>query len=283
MALFNGMIKKRINALIEQKKSFLCVGLDPDVQKIPTLFLRMQDPITEFTKSIVNATSDVAIAYKPNFAFYEALGLKGLHALDALIHHLPKNVVTIADAKRADIGNTSRLYATAFFETWGFDAVTVPPYMGYDSIEPFISYKEKLTLILCLTSNSGAQDFEEKRLENGKRLYEAVLEKALEWNQFENVGLVVGANRAEELKRLRAMAQGLCFLIPGVGVQGGTIEESVRYGADANQQSALINIGRAVIYPDGEFSSLNDFEKTVAKKAEEYVAMMRQALEQSAV
>jgi len=283
LALFNGMIKKRINALIEQKKSFLCVGLDPDVQKIPTLFLRMQDPITEFTKSIVNATSDVAIAYKPNFAFYEALGLKGLHALDALIHHLPKNVVTIADAKRADIGNTSRLYATAFFETWGFDAVTVPPYMGYDSIEPFISYKEKLTLILCLTSNSGAQDFEEKRLENGKRLYEAVLEKALEWNQFENVGLVVGANRAEELKRLRAMAQGLCFLIPGVGVQGGTIEESVRYGADANQQSALINIGRAVIYPDGEFSSLNDFEKTVAKKAEEYVAMMRQALEQSAV
>jgi orotidine-5'-phosphate decarboxylase len=277
------MIKKRINALIEQKKSFLCVGLDPDVQKIPTLFLRMQDPITEFTKSIVNATSDVAIAYKPNFAFYEALGLKGLHALDALIHHLPKNVVTIADAKRADIGNTSRLYATAFFETWGFDAVTVPPYMGYDSIEPFISYKEKLTLILCLTSNSGAQDFEEKRLENGKRLYEAVLEKALEWNQFENVGLVVGANRAEELKRLRAMAQGLCFLIPGVGVQGGTIEESVRYGADANQQSALINIGRAVIYPDGEFSSLNDFEKTVAKKAEEYVAMMRNALEQSAV
>jgi len=277
------MIKKRINALIEQKKSFLCVGLDPDVQKIPTLFLRMQDPITEFTKSIVNATSDVAIAYKPNFAFYEALGLKGLHALDALIHHLPKNVVTIADAKRADIGNTSRLYATAFFETWGFDAVTVPPYMGYDSIEPFISYKEKLTLILCLTSNSGAQDFEEKRLENGKRLYEAVLEKALEWNQFENVGLVVGANRAEELKRLRAMAQGLCFLIPGVGVQGGTIEESVRYGADANQQSALINIGRAVIYPDGEFSSLNDFEKAVAKKAEEYVAAMRQALEQSAV
>jgi orotidine-5'-phosphate decarboxylase len=277
------MIKKRINALIEQKKSFLCVGLDPDVQKIPTLFLRMQDPITEFTKSIVNATSDVAIAYKPNFAFYEALGLKGLHALDALIHHLPKNVVTIADAKRADIGNTSRLYATAFFETWGFDAVTVPPYMGYDSIEPFISYKEKLTLILCLTSNSGAQDFEEKRLENGKRLYEAVLEKALEWNQFENVGLVVGANRAEELKRLRAMAQGLCFLIPGVGVQGGTIEESVRYGADANQQSALINIGRAVIYPNGEFSSLNDFEKTVAKKAEEYVAAMRQALEQSAV
>ncbi|RFM24996.1 MAG: orotidine-5'-phosphate decarboxylase [Candidatus Thermochlorobacter aerophilum] len=277
------MIKKRINALIEQKKSFLCVGLDPDVQKIPTFFLRMQDPITEFTKSIVNATSDVAIAYKMNFAFYEALGLKGLHALDALIHNLPKHVVTIADAKRADIGNTSRLYATAFFETWGFDAVTVPPYMGYDSIEPFLSYKEKLTLILCLTSNNGAQDFEEKRLENGKRLYEAVLEKALEWNQFENVGLVVGANRAEELKRLRAMAQGVCFLIPGVGVQGGTIEDSVRYGADANAQSALINIGRAVIYPDGEFSSVNDFEKAVAKKAEEYVAMMRNALEQSAV
>jgi orotidine-5'-phosphate decarboxylase len=277
------MVKKRINALIEQKKSFLCVGLDPDVQKIPTLFLRMQDPITEFTKSVVNATSDIAIAYKPNFAFYEALGLKGLHALDALIHHLPKNVVTIADAKRADIGNTSRLYATAFFETWGFDAVTVPPYMGYDSIEPFLSYKEKLTLILCLTSNSGSRDFEERRLEGGKLLYEAVLEKALEWNQFENIGLVVGANRAEELKRLRALAQGLCFLIPGVGAQGGSLEDSVRYGADANAQSALINIGRAVIYPDGEFSSIDDFEKAVAKKADEYVAAMRLALEQSAV
>ncbi|MFN3560853.1 MAG: orotidine-5'-phosphate decarboxylase [Chloroherpetonaceae bacterium] len=277
------MIKKRINALIEQKKSFLCVGLDPDVQKIPTLFLRMQDPITEFTKSIVNATSEVAVAYKPNFAFYEALGLKGLHALDALIHNLPKNVITIADAKRADIGNTSRLYATAFFETWGFDAVTVPPYMGYDSIEPFLSYKEKLTLILCLTSNSGSTDFEERRLEDGKPLYEAVLEKALEWNQFENIGLVVGANRAEELKRLRTMAQGLCFLIPGVGAQGGSLEEAVRYGVDARHQSALINISRAVIYPDGEFGSVSAFEKAVAKKAEEYVAAMRNALEQSAV
>ncbi len=199
------------------------------------------------------------------------------------MHHLPKNVITIADAKRADIGNTSRLYATAFFETWGFDAVTVPPYMGYDSIEPFISYKEKLTLILCLTSNSGSKDFEERRLEEGKLLYEAVLEKALEWNQFENVGLVVGANRAEELKRLRAMAQGLCFLVPGVGAQGGSLEESVRYGVDGNAQSALINIGRAVIYPDGEFGSVNDFEKAVAKKAEEYVLAMRQVLEQSAV
>lgn len=277
------MIKKRINTLIEQKKSLLCVGLDPDVQKIPTLFLRMQDPITEFTKAIVNATSDAAIAYKPNFAFYEALGLKGLHALDALIHHLPKNVVTIADAKRADIGNTSRLYATAFFETWGFDAVTVPPYMGYDSIEPFISYKEKLTLILCLTSNSGSKDFEERRLVEGKPLYEAVLEKALEWNQFENIGLVVGANRAEELKRLRTMAQGLCFLIPGVGAQGGSLEESVRYGVDGNAQSALINIGRAIIYPDGEFGSVNDFEKAVAKKAEECVLAMRRVWEQSAV
>lgn len=277
------MVKKQINALIEQKKSFLCVGLDPDVQKIPTLFLRMQDPITEFTKSVVNATSEIAIAYKPNFAFYEALGLKGLHALDTLIHHLPKNVVTIADAKRADIGNTSRLYATAFFETWGFDAVTVPPYMGYDSIEPFLSYKEKLTLILCLTSNSGSRDFEERRLEGGKLLYEAVLEKALEWNQFENVGLVVGANRAEELKRIRSLAQGLCFLIPGVGAQGGSLEDSVRYGTDANAQSALINIGRAVIYPDGEFSSIDDFEKAVAKKADEYVVAMRLALEQSAV
>lgn len=243
----------------------------------------MQEPLIEFTRSIINATSEFAIAYKPNFAFYEALGLKGLYALDALMHNLPKGVITIADAKRADIGNTSRLYATAFFETWGFDAVTVPPYMGYDSIEPFLSYKEKLTLILCLTSNSGSQDFEEQRLENGKLLYESVLEKALQWNQFENVGLVVGANRNEELRRIRSLASELCFLIPGVGAQGGSLEDAVRYGTDANHLSALINIGRAVIYPQGEFASAGAFEKAVAKKAKEYVLAMRDALEQAAV
>lgn len=275
------MIKERLNALIEQKKSFLCVGLDPDVRKIPTFFLRMQEPVLEFSRAIVNATSDLAIAYKPNFAFYEALGLKGLHALDALMHELPKSAIAIADAKRADIGNTSRLYAAAFFETWGFDAATVPPYMGYDSIEPFLSYKEKMTLILCLTSNGGAQDFQERRMDDGKTLYEAVLEKALEWNQFDNVGLVVGANRPEELKRLREKAQRLCFLIPGVGAQGGSLEESVRFGADASQKSALINVGRAIIYPEGEFSSLAEFEKAVAKTAEAYVKAMREALERA--
>lgn len=273
------MIKERLNALIEQKKSFLCVGLDPDVRKIPTFFLRMQEPILEFSRAIVNATSELAIAYKPNFAFYEALGLKGLHALDALMHELPKSAIAIADAKRADIGNTSRLYAAAFFETWGFDAATVPPYMGYDSIEPFLSYKEKMTLILCLTSNGGAQDFQERRMDDGKALYEAVLEKALEWNQFDNVGLVVGANRSEELKRLRQKAPRLCFLIPGVGAQGGSLEEAVRFGADASQRSALINVGRAIIYPEGEFRSLAEFEKAVAKTAETYVKAMREALE----
>jgi orotidine-5'-phosphate decarboxylase len=277
------MVKKRINHLIDQKKSLLCIGLDPDVQKIPPLFLRMQEPLIEFTRSIINATSEFAIAYKPNFAFYEALGLKGLAALDALMHNLPKGVITIADAKRADIGNTSRLYATAFFETWGFDAVTVPPYMGFDSIEPFLSYKEKLTLILCLTSNAGSQDFEEQRLESGKLLYEFVLEKALLWNQFENAGLVVGANRSEELRRIRRLAPDLCFLIPGVGVQGGSLEDAVRYGSDINQQSALINIGRAVIYPEGEFVSIAAFEKAVAKKAKDYALAMRDALEQAAV
>ncbi|MCS6988122.1 MAG: orotidine-5'-phosphate decarboxylase [Chloroherpetonaceae bacterium] len=273
------MIKKRINALIEQKKSLLCVGIDPDARKIPTFFLRMQDPVLEFARSVVNATSDFAIAYKPNFAFFESFGLKGLHALEALMRQLPNGVITIADAKRADIGNTSRLYASAFFETWGFDAATVPPYMGYDSIEPFLSYKEKLTLILCLTSNGGSQDFQEKRMQDGKPLYEAVLEKALEWNQFDNVGLVVGANRAEELKRLRAKAPTLFFLIPGVGAQGGSLEESARYGSDARHQSAIINIGRAIIYPDGEFGSVGEFEKAVARKAEEYVLAMRSALE----
>lgn len=166
------MIKTRLNQYIAEKHSWLCVGLDPDMEKIPSLFLNRADPVLEFMRAVVRATAEWAVAYKPNFAFYEALGLKGLRALEAIMMELPKQAISIADAKRADIGNTSRLYAKAFFETWGFDAVTVPPYMGYDSIEPFLAYKEKLSFVLCLTSNRGAEDFEERRLQSGKRLYE---------------------------------------------------------------------------------------------------------------
>jgi orotidine-5'-phosphate decarboxylase len=269
------MIKTRLNQLIDQKASLLCIGLDPDVQKIPALFLRMQNPIIEFNRAVIDATEAHAIAYKANFAFYETLGLAGYHAIETLMSAAPKNNLMIADIKRADIGNTSRMYATAFFETFGFDAVTVPPYMGYDSLEPFIGYKEKFTFILCLTSNDGSKDFEEQPLQNGKKLYEAVLEKAKEWNHYENVGLVVGATKPGELKRLRELADELPFLIPGVGAQGGSLEDSVKHGVDSHGSSALINIGRSVIYPDGNFETVNQFQKAVAAKAADAVKQMR--------
>lgn len=272
------MIKASLNKRIAEKRSWLCVGLDPDLQKIPPLFLAYPDPVLEFTRAVVRATAEWAVAYKPNFAFYEALGLSGLRALEALMKDLPSSVITIADAKRADIGNTSRLYAKAFFDEWGFDAVTVPPYMGYDSIEPFLAYKEKLAFVLCLTSNRGAEDFEEQRLQSGERLYEAVLRKAAEWNAFGNVGLVAGATRAEALRDIRQAAPQLCLLIPGVGAQGGSLADAARYGVDAEKASAVINIGRALIYPEGEHKTISAFEQAVAQKAKEHVRQMREAL-----
>ncbi|MFN3394731.1 MAG: orotidine-5'-phosphate decarboxylase, partial [Candidatus Thermochlorobacter sp.] len=162
--------------------------------------------------------------------------------------------------------------------TWGFDAVTVPPYMGYDSIEPFLAYKEKLSFVLCLTSNRGAEDFEERKLQSGERLYEAVLHKANEWNQFGNVGLVAGATRAEALQKIRQAAPELCLLIPGIGAQGGSLADAVRYGVDKEKASAVINISRALIYPEGEYKTISAFEQAVAKRAEEHVHQMRQAL-----
>ncbi len=272
------MIKTQLNQYIVEKHSWLCVGLDPDMEKIPSLFLNSADPMLEFMRAVVRATAEWAVAYKPNFAFYEALGLKGLRALEAIMMELPKQAISIADAKRADIGNTSRLYAKAFFETWGFDAVTVPPYMGYDSIEPFLAYKEKLSFVLCLTSNRGAEDFEERKLQGGERLYEAVLHKANEWNQFGNVGLVAGATRTEALHEIRQAAPELCLLIPGVGAQGGSLTEAIRYGVDKEKASAVINIGRALIYPEGEYKTVSAFEQAIAKRAEEHVQKMRQAL-----
>jgi orotidine-5'-phosphate decarboxylase len=274
------MIHVRLNQHIAQKRSWLCVGLDPDVEKIPSLFLSYQNPVLEFTRAVVRATAEWAVAYKPNLAFYEVLGLKGVSALETLMHELPKDAITIADAKRADIGNTSRLYAKAFFETWGFDAVTVPPYMGYDSIEPFLAYTNKLTFILCLTSNRGAEDFEEQRMQSGERLYEMVLSKAKEWNRLGNVGVVAGATRPEALQAIRQKVQEMCLLVPGVGAQGGTLTEAVHYSVDAKQASAVINIGRALIYPDGEFESISAFEQAVTKKAQEFVNQMRHAVAQ---
>lgn len=272
------MLKARLNELIAQKHSWLCVGLDPDVQQMPALFLQQSDPVRIFTEAIIEATAEWAVAYKPNLAFFEAQGLSGLHALERALKRLPQEAITIADAKRADIGNTSRQYARALFDVWGFDAATVPPYMGYDSLEPFLAYHHKMTFVLCLTSNSGAADFELQPLATGQRLYESVLEKAVVWNQAGNVGVVVGATHPEQLGALRAQAPDLCFLVPGVGAQGGSLETALQQSLDTAHRSALVNISRALIYPEGHFQRISDFIAAVSKKAKEYVLAMRNAV-----
>ncbi len=266
---------ERINALIQTKKSYLCVGLDPDLKKIPKVFHKEKHPIAAFNRAVIEATSDYAIAYKPNFAFYEAHGLYGLEQLQQTLEAVPKACITIADAKRADIGNTSAMYAQAFFETWNFDCVTVPPYMGFDSLEPFFAYKEKLTFVLALTSNGGSKDFEEAHLLHGRRLFESVVKKAVEWNTKGNVGLVVGATQPEALQEIRHAAPELCFLIPGVGAQGGSVSDAVRYGIDRHRMSALVSLSRAIIYPDEKVESISAFRDAVSQLTAAVVAEMR--------
>jgi orotidine-5'-phosphate decarboxylase len=268
-------IRRRINALIESKKSYLCVGLDADLKKIPKFFHKEKYPMTAFNLAVIEATADYAVAYKPNLAFYEAHGIYGLEQLQQTLEAVPKNCITIADAKRADIGNTSAMYAQAFFETWNFDCVTVPPYMGFDSLEPFFAYKEKLTFVLALTSNSGSKDFEEEYLLYGRKLYESVVKKAVLWNEHDNIGLVVGATKPEELQEIRHAAPEMCILIPGVGAQGGSVSDAVRYGTDRHRGSALVNVGRALIYPEGKFETVAAFQQNVAAETKAIAAEMQ--------
>ena len=251
-------------------RSLLCIGLDPDPELMPRV------DILEFNKAIVDATSDLVCAYKPNLAFYEALGIEGLRALEGTIAYIPKAIPIIGDAKRGDIGSTARAYARALFETLGFDAATVNPYLGYDSIEPFIEYREKGVFILCRTSNVGSANFqaltlsepsetpkeaEEKlisfpsptdekpaALARGERLFEIVARRATGWNTYGNVGLVVGATYPEELRRVRQLCPEMPLLIPGIGAQGGDLPSAVRYGVDAKGEKAIISSSRQIIY-----------------------------------
>jgi orotidine-5'-phosphate decarboxylase len=263
--------KAKLNQLIHQKNSLLCVGLDSDIKKIPNHLRFAEFPLYEFNKAIIAATKSFAVAYKPNLAFYESLGSKGLVQLEKTLAEIPSDCFTIADAKRADIGNSSELYARAFFETWNFDAVTVHPYQGHDSLEPFLKYENRMTIVLCLTSNKGSADFQELQLANGKKVYEEVLAKCSAWNQNGNVGIVVGATKPDGLRELRKQAEELVFLIPGVGTQAGDLAATVRYGTDRNKESALVNISRAVIYAsDGE-----DFAEAAEKSALTFVSEMR--------
>mgnify|MGYP003683239363 CR=1 FL=1 len=265
------MTTKQLVSQINQKKSFLCIGLDVDLNKIPSHLLALEDPIFEFNKAIIDATHHLCVAYKPNTAFYEAYGIKGWKSLEKTIKYLNTNhpeIFTIADAKRGDIGNTSTMYAKAFFEDLAFDSVTVAPYMGKDSVEPFLAFKDKHTIMLALTSNEGAFDFQTKKVD-AKELYKHVLETSKNWKNSENLMYVVGATKAEYFKEIRKIVPDSFLLVPGVGAQGGNLQDVCKYGLSENV-GLLINSSRGIIYA----SNQKDFAEVAAKKAKELQSQM---------
>ena len=243
------MTTQQLHEQILQKKSFLCVGLDPDLTKIPSHLLETEDPIFEFNKAIIDATHDLTVGYKPNTAFFEAYGIKGWMSLQKTINYINENfpeMFTIADAKRGDIGNTSSMYAKAFFEDLNFDSVTVAPYMGKDSVEPFLAFENKHTIMLALTSNEGAFDFQTLTT-NGKELYKRVLETSKTWKNSENLMYVVGATKAEYFADIRKIVPDSFLLVPGIGAQGGSLSEVCKYGMN-DKVGLLVNSARAIIY-----------------------------------
>lgn len=271
-------VRDKTNKRISVLKSLLCVGLDSDSRKIPQFFLAYQNPVLEFNRSVIRATSDFAVAYKLNTAFYEARGIEGLHDMEKTLCVIPDTCMTIADAKRADIGNTSKMYAEAFFDHWSFDAITVAPYMGCDSLEPFFAYEDKVIFVLCLTSNDGSADFEEQEMADGTPLYRSVLGKVATWSRNENGGVVVGATKSDLLREIRRKAPDLFLLVPGVGAQGGSLRDAVDFGVDCNRQSAIINISRSLIYPAVSCSSVDDYERAVAEEARKIFNEMKSVL-----
>ena len=241
------MTRKELIAEIKAKKSFLCVGLDTDLDKIPAHLLETEDPIFEFNKAIIDATKDFCVAYKPNIAFYECLGVKGWESLRKTLEYIPKNIFTIADAKRGDIGNTSKYYAKTFFEYLNFDSVTIAPYMGEDSITPFLEFEDKWVIVLALTSNKGALDFQFMTDAQGEKLYQKVLKKSSKWGTPENLMYVVGATRAEGIGEVRNIVPNNFFLVPGVGAQGGSLQDVAHYGWNEDC-GLLVNSSRQIIY-----------------------------------
>ncbi|QCR20942.1 orotidine-5'-phosphate decarboxylase [Pontibacter sp. SGAir0037] len=267
------MTREQLFEQILKKKSYLCVGLDTDPKKLPQHLLDTKDPVFEFNRQIIEATADLCVAYKPNIAFYEAQGPKGWVSLEKTLQCIPEEIFTIADAKRGDIGNTSELYARAFFETMHFDSVTVAPYMGADSVKPFLVQGGKWVILLALTSNTGSQDFQMLKLSDGNEeyLFEQVLRESASWATAGQMMYVVGATQAEYVQRVRNLVPDHFLLVPGVGAQGGSLEEISRLGM--NQQCGLlVNSSRAIIYA----SSGTDF----AEKAREAALQVQQEMEQ---
>lgn len=240
------MTRQELITQIKQKQSFLCVGLDTDINKIPKHLLTADDPIYEFNKQIIDATKDLCVAYKPNIAFYESMGASGWISLEKTINYIPKDIFTIADAKRGDIGNTSKMYASAFFENMNFDSVTVAPYMGEDSVTPFLEFDNKWVILLALTSNKGADDFQ-FLTGDGSKLFEQVILKSKAWGNQNNLMYVVGATRPEMFTEIRSIAPDNFLLVPGVGAQGGSLADVCKYGMN-NDCGLLVNSSRGIIY-----------------------------------
>ena len=270
------MTRKELIQNIRDKRSFLCVGLDTDLRKVPQCILKEEDPIFAFNKAIIDATAPYCVAYKPNLAFYEAEGVKGLAAFEKTVQYLKERYpdqMIIADAKRGDIGNTSQMYARTFFETYGVDALTVAPYMGEDSVTPFIGKEGQWVILLALTSNKGSLDFQLTEDKEGERLFEKVIRKSQQWGTPENMMYVVGATRGELFTDIRRVAPESFLLVPGVGAQGGSLEEVCRYGMTGDC-GLIVNSSRAIIYAD----ATENFARVAAEKAREVQQQMNEQL-----
>lgn len=272
------MTRNELIHQIKTKRSFLCVGLDTDVDKLPRHLLDHEDPVFEFNRQIIAATADLCVAYKPNIAFYESRGVAGWESLQKTWAALPKDCLSIADAKRGDIGNTSKMYAKAFFEQQtsglGFDAITIAPYMGHDSVKPFLEFEGKWGIVLALTSNAGGLDFQIGRDEAGQQLFEQVIQKTNTWGDVSNLMYVVGATRGEAFATIRKHAPNHFLLVPGVGAQGGSLREVCEYGMNA-ECGLLVNVTRSIIYA----SAGQDF----AEKARAEALLLQQQMERELV
>jgi orotidine-5'-phosphate decarboxylase len=267
------MTKEKLVQAIAAKQSYLCVGLDTDIEKLPAGLPKTTQGVIDFNKAIIDSTAPYCVSYKINTAFYESQGIKGWQAMEETLAHIPSTHFTIADAKRGDIGNTSAHYAKTFFEVMPFDAITVAPYMGKDSIEPFLAYTNKCTIVLGLTSNKGSQNFEQQKLQSGQFLYESVLEQVATWGTPDQIMFVVGATKAKEFDSIRKIIPAHFILVPGVGAQGGSLEEVTKYGKN-KEVGLLINASRAIIFA----SNQNDFAEKAAMVAKEYAAEMKSLL-----